>query len=96
MRKTQSLTQERVKKYLAITKKALSQLKHTSPKNTHNEKIAQDFLTMATSYYSDAQHFYKKGELVNAFACINYAHGWLDAGARLGLWDTGGSELFTV
>ena len=97
MKKTQPLTRERVKKYLAITKKALSQLKHTSPKNTYNEKIAQDFLNMATSYYSDAKHFYEKDELVDAFACINYAHGWLDCGARIGLFDVGGDDqLFTL
>jgi hypothetical protein len=90
------ITQQRLEKYLRITETALSQLKHVSPENSHNSKIAKDFLTMATSYFSDAKHFYKNGKLVDAFACINYAHGWLDAGARLGLWDTGGSELFTV
>ena len=93
---SQPVTGERVRKYLSITGKALTQIRHVSPKNTHNEKIAKDFLLMATSYYNDAKHFYGKGSLVDAFACINYAHGWLDAGARLGLWDTGGSELFTV
>jgi len=25
--------------------------------------------------------------VVIAFASVNYAHGWLDAGARLGFWD---------
>jgi len=39
----------------------------------------------------------KKGDVVNAFACLNYAHGWLDAGARLGLFDVDGDNvLFTV
>jgi hypothetical protein len=34
---------------------------------------------------------------VNAFAALNYAHGWLDAGARLGLFDVDhDSTLFTV
>jgi hypothetical protein len=92
----QSLTKKRVEKYLAITEKALSQLRHIAPKNSHNARIADDFLNMAKSYFSDALHFYRKGELVDAFACVNYAHGWLDAGARLGLWDTGGSGLFTI
>ena len=37
------------------------------------------------------------GDIVTAFAALNYAHGWLDAGARIGLFDVGhDSELFTV
>ncbi len=52
---------------------------------------------MANRYYEDAKHFEKKGDKLTAFAALNYAHGWLDAGARLGLFDVGGdSELFTV
>ena len=31
---------------------------------------------------------------VNAFAALNYAHGWLDAGAKIGLWKVENSELF--
>ena len=38
----------------------------------------------------------KKGNIVNAFAALNYAHGWLDAGARLGIFDVHDSKLFTV
>jgi|TARA_B100001971_G_C18172679_1_gene528113 hypothetical protein len=54
-------------------------------------------LDMASRYYSDAQHFADKGDKVNAFAALNYAHGWLDAGARLGLFDVDGDNvLFTV
>jgi hypothetical protein len=52
---------------------------------------------MATCYYDDAKDFRAKGDHVNAFACVNYAHGWLDAGARLGLWDVGQDDLlFTL
>ena len=42
-------------------------------------------------------NFKKKGDYVTAFAALNYAHGWLDAGARLGIFDVDGdSTLFTV
>ncbi|MBD3304297.1 DUF357 domain-containing protein [Candidatus Woesearchaeota archaeon] len=52
---------------------------------------------MAKRYFEDAKHFREKGDVVTAFAALNYAHGWLDAGARLGLFDVGrDSELFTV
>ena len=50
---------------------------------------------MVERYLQDAQHFKEKGKIVDAFAALNYAHGWLDAGARLGLWDVHDSRLFT-
>ena len=83
------LTEERVRKYLGITEKGLKKLKIAPPEKSHNRKIAEDFLTMAKSYYSDAKFFFEKGELANAFACVNYAHGWLDAGVRIGFFDVG-------
>ena len=51
---------------------------------------------MAERYFSDAKHFQEKGEIVNAFAALNYAHGWLDAGARIQLFKVNDSRLFTV
>ncbi|MEK6857726.1 MAG: DUF357 domain-containing protein, partial [Nanoarchaeota archaeon] len=61
------------------------------------KKNAEDFLDMAQRYFSDAKHFRDKGDVVTAFAALNYAHGWLDAGARLGFFDVEhDSELFTV
>ncbi|MCK5547802.1 MAG: DUF357 domain-containing protein, partial [Thermoplasmata archaeon] len=52
--------------------------------------------TMAQSYHKDATFFFEKDELVDAFACVNYAHGWLDAGVRLGFFDGGGDyKIFT-
>ncbi len=52
---------------------------------------------MAEAYHSDGWHFFKEGDLVSAFACVSYAHGWLDAGARLGLWDVDeDDQLFTL
>jgi hypothetical protein len=84
-----SLTRERVQKYLSITKKGLEMLTISCAEKSHLKKVAEDFLTMAQSYYKDAKFFFEKGELANAFACVNYAHGWLDAGVRLGLFNGG-------
>ena len=39
----------------------------------------------ALRYFSDAKHFYELGEYVNAFAALEYAEGWLDAGVVLGV-----------
>ena len=52
---------------------------------------------MAQRYFDDALYFRKKEDYTTAFAALNYAHGWLDAGARLGLFDVGkDNKLFTV
>ena len=91
------ITKERLGNYLLKTETALAKLRIAAPKRSHSKKIAQDFLDMATSYFSDAKHFFENGEYVDAFACVNYAHGWLDCGARLGLFDVGSDDtLFTL
>ena len=91
------LTEDKVSKYLDITKRALDKLKVSPPPRSFNRKLAESFLEMANAYYSDAKHFRDDGDYVNAFACVNYAHGWLDAGARIGLFDVGEDDrLFTL
>ena len=58
---------------------------------------AEDFFDMAERYFNDAKYFLeKKEDMVLAFAALNYAHGWLDAGARIGLFKVNDSRLFTV
>jgi len=72
-------------------------VKIIAPEPSYARDIAEDFLNMARSYYEDAKHFRANGDMINAFAAVNYAHGWLDAGARLGLFDVGGDwKLFTL
>ena len=91
------ITDERLDKEFKVTGDALKKIKISAPKQTHLHKMAEDFLDMATRYYEDAKHFRKKEDYVRAFGAIYYAHGWLDAGARLGLFDVGhDSKLFTV
>ncbi|MCA9486210.1 DUF357 domain-containing protein [Candidatus Woesearchaeota archaeon] len=91
------LDEKKLQKYFAVTKAALDCLQHIQPTKTHLDTIARDYLDMATRYYLDAHHFKEKGDWITAFAALNYAHGWLDAGARLGLWEVGhNSTLFTV
>ncbi len=91
------VSEERVKRYLKKTKTALDKIDINSPKRSHLRNIAEDFLKMAECYYSDAVHFFEEEKLDDSFACVNYAHGWLDAGARLGLFDTGEDDiLFTL
>jgi hypothetical protein len=91
------ITEERMDRYLSLTSKALVELKMAVPPKSFGNNLARDFLEMANSYFSDAKHFRETGDLVNAFACVNYAHGWLDCGARIGLFDVGeDDQLFTL
>lgn len=72
-------------------------MKITPPKPSFHRTVADDFYKMAKAYFDDAGHFLEKDDFVNSFACVNYAHGWLDAGARLGLFDVGEDDrLFTL
>lgn len=96
-RKRRQISPEHIDRYIAITKQALAKVAVAAPERSHNHKLAQDFLAMAQSYFADAVHFREAGDFVNALSCINYAHGWLDAGARTGLFDVGGDDrLFTL
>ncbi len=86
-----------VDKDISLTEQALSKIRIAAPARSHLRRIAEDFLSMARAYYEDAKHFRDKGELEKALANVNYSHGWLDAGARFGLFDVGGDDrLFTL
>ena len=89
------IIKEKVKKYFTITKEALAVAK-ASGNRTSLTKEREEFLDMVERYVSDAEHFEAKGDLPNAFAALSYAHGWLDAGATIGIFDVHDSRLFTV
>ncbi len=92
-----TITEEKITRYLDITKRALDKIKIAAPEKSFGRRMAEDFENMARSYYSDALHFKETGDYVNAFASVNYAHGWLDCGARIGLFDVDGDTvLFTL
>ena len=89
------ITPEKLHQYFSITKEALDKAQKALDKDRLKE--AEDFWDMASRYYSDAQYFQnEKKDFVLAFAALNYAHGWLDAGARIGLFKVKDSRLFTV
>jgi hypothetical protein len=86
-----------LKKDLEITKLALNKVKIIAPEKSYANYIAKDFLEMAISYFEDAHHFKENNDELRAVACVNYAHAWLDAGARLGIFDVDEDDrLFTL
>jgi len=84
---------KRLDKYFDITGRALEKVK-ASERDSEREKEAKDFLDMAERYFSDAKHFREQGNYVLALAAVNYAHAWVDAGARIKLFKVSDSELF--
>ena len=88
------IPKEKLNKYFKITEKALTKAKKSISKG--KEKDAKEILEMASNYFSDSKHFQEKGDFVNAFAALNYAHGWLDSGARLEIFNVKDDKLFTV
>ena len=88
------ITKEKIDKYLKLSEKALNIAKRKIVKGKENE--AKEIISMVSNYLSDSRHFEKKGDFVNAFAAVNYAHGWIDSGVRLGIFNVKDDKLFTV
>lgn len=57
---------------------------------------AAEVLDMARRYVADSAYLRGRGDTPRALAALAYAHGWLDAGARLKLFIVTDSRLFTV
>jgi len=88
------ITKEKIKKYFNVTETALETIKkNIIPGQEINSK---EIIDMATNYVSDAHHFFSNNDWVNAFAALNYAHGWIDSGVRLKVFDVHDDKLFTV
>ena len=90
------ITDEKLEKYFDITGRALKKAEENISKDDSKKDSAIEFLDMAKRYFNDAKYFKEKDDYVNALAALSYAHGWLDAGARIGLFDVHDSKLFTV
>ncbi len=88
------ITSEKIQKCKKITTKALAIAKKSVIKGKEN--YAQEIFDMVENYLSDAIHFESKGDFVNAFAALNYAHGWIDSGVRLDVFDVKDDKLFTI
>ncbi len=79
-------------KYLRLTREALGRVVPATPGRSFLRGASDDFLAMARSYLADAEHFSAAGDAERALAAASYAHGWLDAGVRLGLLDGGNDD----
>lgn len=88
------ITREKIEKYCKLTSEALDKARKKIIKEKEGE--AREIIEMVSNYLSDSKYFEKKGDFVNAFAALNYAHGWIDSGVRLGIFNVKDKKLFTV
>ena len=88
------ITKEKLSRYFQLTEKALKMAKKAIIKGKEQE--AKEIIEMVENYLSDAKHFEINGQAVDSFAAVNYAHGWLDCGVRLGIFNVKDNTLFTV
>jgi len=88
------VTKEKIQRYRTITSKAIETAKSSVVKG--KEKEAKEIIEMVSNYLSDSEYFEKNKDLINAFAALNYAHGWLDAGVRLDIFDVKDNSLFMI
>jgi hypothetical protein len=89
--------EEKTTRYERLLQEALEAMDVAVSQGTPLGDGAAEFETLARAYLEDGQHFRANGDPVNALAAFSYGHAWLDAGARMGLFDVPAeSELFTV
>jgi len=90
------ITEKKLKNYFRVAEEALEKAKNSKEAikiNTIN-KARGEFLDTVERYIEDAKYFKEKGKIVEAFAALNYVHGWFDAGVKLGIFDVKDSKLF--
>lgn len=89
-----TISKQKLEKYFILTSTALEKVKKNIIKEKENH--AKEIIDMVSNYLSDAKYFESKEDYVNAFAALNYAHGWLDSGVRLNIFNVRDNKLFTV
>jgi hypothetical protein len=87
---------EKTDRYGRLLAEALAAAEPVAPPETPLADAAAACEEMARSYLEDGRHFRANDDPVNALAAFAYGHGWLDAGARMGLFEGVDSELFAT
>ena len=88
---------EKTDRYEDLLAAALADAEVGVPEGTPLHEAALECREMARSYLEDGRHFRSDDDLVNALAAFSYGHAWLDAGARIGLFEVSDEgHLFTI
>lgn len=87
---------EKTDRYETLLAAALDAAEIAPQEGTPLYDAALQYREMAQSYLDDGRHFRTQNDPVNALASFSYGHGWMDAGARIGVFDIPAEgELFT-
>jgi hypothetical protein len=87
---------EKTDRYETLLSSALSAAEIAPQEGTPLYEAAFECREMAESYLEDGRHFRSQDDPVNALASFSYGHGWMDAGARIGLFEVPEKgDLFT-
>ncbi len=89
-----TISQKKLDRYFSITQEAFDIVKKSVIKG--KEAYAKEIFDMVKNYISDANYFKKTNEWTLAFAALNYAHGWIDSGVRLDVFNVDDDRLFTI
>ena len=91
------ITEEKMAKYLDITTRARKKVNIACPVRSFDRRLAMNFLDTSENFFKTAVDYRRDDDFVRAFAAVNYSHAWLDAGARMGLFDVEEDDvLFTL
>lgn len=88
--------EEKTTRYEQLLAQALADATVAPPAGTPLAAVAEEYAEMARSYLEDGRHFREVDDSVNALAAFAYGHGWLDAGARAGLFAVPEDAGFTI
>lgn len=88
------LSDKTVDKHFEVVGEALAKVQITKKLSKEKKELAQNMLDVAQRHFDDAATFRERGEIIKAFASINYVEGVLDAGACLGFFRRDSIELF--
>ncbi len=69
---------KKLERYLANAKPAFESIDIIEP-------VGAKVKDTAERYYADSLHFLSEGRLIDSFAALEYAEGWLDSGIVLGV-----------
>jgi hypothetical protein len=89
--------EEKADRYESLLADAIEAAEIAPQPGTPLHEGALECREMAESYLEDGRHFREEEDPVNALAAFSYGHGWLDAGARLGIFAVpSDGHLFTT
>ncbi|HOL42162.1 MAG TPA: DUF357 domain-containing protein [Methanospirillum sp.] len=79
--------------YASLLKTSINEIVLLNRQGSPYHILGSEILQMIRSYLQDSEFFFNNGDMVNQYASLVYAHGWMNAGAYLGLYDLSGDSI---